>query len=104
MDRGPQDDIKFISCYHQATIRLLRGTFATLGLPEVIVSDNAANFMSEEFTDFLKRNRVRHVRTPPYHPVSNGLVERAVQTFKDGMRKLKEGSVNPKLSRFLFKY
>ena len=27
-----------------ATISLLRSTFATLGLPEVIVSDNAAKF------------------------------------------------------------
>ena len=53
------------------TISLLRTTFATLGLPEVIVSDNAANFTSEEFSDFLKCNGVRHVRTPPYHPASN---------------------------------
>ena len=87
-----------------ATISLLRTTFATLGLPEVVVSDNAANFTSDEFAEFLKRNGVRHVRTPPYHPASNGLAERAVQTFKEGMRKLKDGSIDTKLARFLFKY
>ena len=54
-------------------IGFLRTTFATLCLPEVIVSDNVANFTSEEFSEFLKRNGVRHVRTPPYHPASNGL-------------------------------
>ena len=95
---------KTTSSSSAATISLLRSTFATLGLPGVIVSDSAANFASEEFADFLKSNGVRHVRTPPYHPASNGLVKRAVQTFKNGMRKLKEGSVDRKLSRFLFKY
>lgn len=37
-----------------ATIELLRKSFASLGLPEVLVSDNAATFTSEEFAFFLK--------------------------------------------------
>ena len=75
-----------------------------LGLPEVVVSDNATAFTSGEFTEFLKKNGIRHVRTPPYHPASNGLVERAVQTFKEGLKRIKEGSLNTRVSRFLFKY
>ena len=69
-----------------STIELLRRSFASLGIPEVLVSDNATVFTSEEFGDFLERNGVHHIRTPPYHPASNGLVERAVQTFKEGMK------------------
>ena len=87
-----------------ATIELLRKSFASLGLPEVVVSDNATAFTSSEFSDFLKRNGIRHILTPPYHPASNGLVERSVQTFKEGLKRLKEGSLNTQLSRFLFKY
>ena len=87
-----------------ATLELLRKSFATLGLPEVVVSDNAANFTSEEFRSFMKRNGIKHVRTPPYHPASNGIAERAVQTLKDSIKKLKKGSLETRLSRFLFKY
>ena len=60
--------------------------------------------MSEEFTSFVRANGIRHVRTPPYYPSSNRLVERAVHTLKTGLKKLKEGAVETKLSRFLFAY
>ena len=86
------------------TINLMRKSFATLGLSEVIVSNNATTFTIEEFSQFLQKNGVRHVRTPPYHPASNGLAEGAVQTFKGGMKKMQEGSVEIKLLRFSFKY
>ena len=50
---------------------------------EVVVLDNAYNFTSEEF-ETLKKNGVKLVRTPPYHPASNRLVERAVQSSRMG--------------------
>ena len=78
-------------------------TFTTFGLPETLVSDNGSAFTSLEFQQFMKQNGITHVKTSPYHPSSNGLAERAVQTFKTAKR-MSGGSVENKVSRFLFKY
>lgn len=87
----------------QTTIEKMR-TFATLGIPEMLVTDNGTAFTSSEFVQFAKQNGIRHVTTSSYHPASNGLAERAVKTFKEGMKKLSKGSLETRLSRFLFKY
>ena len=83
-----------------ATIEKLRITFANQGLPDVLVSDNGTCFTSSEFQTFMNRNGIKHITSAPYHPASNGLAEKAVQTFKNGMRKLKEGSISTRVSRF----
>ena len=58
------------------------------GIPKVLVSDNGTSFTSKNFQLFLAENGVVHRRTAPYHPASNGIVERAVQTLKSGLKKL----------------
>ena len=87
-----------------ATIEKLRIAFATHGRPEIVVTDNGSNFKSEELEDFFNQNGIRHIRTAPHHPTSNGLAERAVQTFKEGMKKMSGGSVEMRVSRFLSRY
>ncbi|XP_041863718.1 uncharacterized protein K02A2.6-like [Melanotaenia boesemani] len=88
----------------QATIEKLRMSFSVFGLPKVLVSDNGACFTSSEFETFLKQNGIQHVKSAPFHPSSNGLAERAVQSFKEGMKKLKDGTIQTRVSRFLFSY
>lgn len=92
------------SATSSATIEKLRTTFASHGLPEIVVSDNGSNFVSSEFKSFLQKNGIKHITSAPYHPSSNGLVERAVQTFKQGMKKQGDGTVETKLARFLLSY
>ena len=92
------------SATSQVTIEKMRSTFAMLGLPEVLVTDNGTTFTSTEFEEFCKRNAICHVTSSPYHPASNGLAERSVQTFKEGMKKLTDGSLETRLARFLFMY
>ena len=38
----------------------------------------------------------------PYHPASNGLAERSVQMFKEHMMKISDGTLDTRISRFLF--
>ena len=87
-----------------ATIGRLREMFAQHGLPEVLVSDNAPIFVGEEFETFMKKNGIFHVTSAPFHPASNCLVERAVQTIKAGMTKTAGCNMDVKLQRFLFGY
>eukprot|EP00731_Ephydatia_muelleri_P000397 Em0001g397a len=84
-------------------IRVLRQVFSCHGLPEVLVSDNGTAFTSTEFQTFVQRNGFRHIRSAPYHPATNGLAERAVQTVKNALRKT-SGDIDTCLSRFLFQY
>ncbi|KAJ8391280.1 hypothetical protein AAFF_G00090670 [Aldrovandia affinis] len=97
---------RVLSRVHQWLLQAekLRGIFATHGIPAVLVSDNGPSLVSAEFEHFFKKNGIKHVTTAPYHPSSNGCAEHAVRVFKEGIKKMGEGSVETKLSRFLFKY
>ena len=89
------------------TIEKLRHSFAIHGLPEILVSDNATCFTSQEFNDFMKMNGVHHVTSAPYHPSKNGAAERAVRTFKLTLKKLvknSKDSIETQVNRFLFSY
>ena len=72
----------------EKTIESLRSMFACHGLPEQLVLDNGPQFTSTEFSEFMKSNRIKHILSAPYHPATNGLAERFVQTLK---RTLKAG-------------
>ena len=89
-----------------ATVEKLRQALANHGLPQMVVSDNGSGFASEEFADFMARNGILHAKTAPRHPSSNGLVERSVRIFKEGMKKLGGfgDTVHTRLSIYLLAY
>ncbi|XP_041957495.1 uncharacterized protein K02A2.6-like [Alosa sapidissima] len=89
----------------QATITRLRRLFAAYGLPEHVVTDNGTQFTSE-FKNFMRQNGILHSTSAPGHPASNGLAERYVQTFKSGIKKLGQTTMDleDKISVFLMQY
>jgi len=47
-----------------------------------IITDNGSQFVSRDFKRFLKEMQLKHVRTSPYHPQSNGKIEAFNKTAK----------------------
>ena len=62
--------------------------FATLGFPSTVVSDTGSQLTSQQFQSFCSSHGVRSVFVSPYHPRSNCLAEKAVQTCKNAVTKL----------------
>ena len=92
------------SATSSATSDKLRECFARNGIPDVVVSDNGPNLISEELSTFFSRNGIEHITVAPVHPSSNGQAERVVQTVKKGIEKAPGRDLNTKLQRFLFHY
>jgi hypothetical protein len=89
----------------EATMDALRSLFARYGFPTEVVSDNGPQFRAEVFQSFLRRHRVKQSFSPPYHPASNGLAERHVQTFKGMMKKCTGAKTETqRLAEVLFHY
>ena len=87
-----------------ATIQKMKASFASHGLPVTLVTDNGSVFTSQEFEEFLTKNGISHIKTSPYHPASNGLIERAVQTMKLALKKGAGKDLESCLMRLLFRY
>ncbi|XP_037505848.1 uncharacterized protein K02A2.6-like [Rhipicephalus sanguineus] len=88
----------------EATISCLHELFCRFGFPETLVSDNGTQFTSADFQEYLQRVGTRHVRTAPYHPSSNGLAERFVQTLKAALRKSNRSTSPSDIADFLLAY
>ncbi|KAI4899548.1 hypothetical protein NFI96_026864 [Prochilodus magdalenae] len=87
------------------TIQVLRSMFSRYGLPEVLVSDNGPQFVSDEFARFLKANGVKHMDSAPFHPATNGLAESFVQTFKHSLKSSRGSTpLQERLDAFLLHY
>ena len=65
--------------------------FARYGIPEEILTDQGANFTSALLGELYRLIGVKAIKTSPYHPQTDGLVERFNRTLKSMLRKVLDG-------------
>ena len=70
-----------------SVVKALTKFFSTFGLPRVIQTDQGTNFKSNLFKQVLTTLKVHHAVSSPYHPESQGALERWHQTLKSMLRK-----------------
>ena len=61
--------------------------FSRVGMPEEILTDLGSNFMSQLLTEVYRLLRIYPIQTSPYHPQTDGLVERFNKTLKSMLKK-----------------
>lgn len=68
---------------------------SVMGKPNVIKTDNGPGYMGKNFQSFCSTLQIRHITGIPYNPQGQGIVERAHQTLKNTISKLKKGELYP---------
>ena len=71
----------------QAVIEFCKENFARYGIPQVLVSDNAPQFVGSEFTGFARQWEFIHSTSSPMHSQGNGKAEAAVKIVKKLLKK-----------------
>lgn len=56
------------------------------GIPVSIASDNQSTFTSHNWNAFLELLGIKPIHTSPYHPQSNGIIERFIRTLKTALK------------------
>ena len=69
----------------------LIGIFARVGIPQEILTDQGSNFMSNLLSELYRLMQIKPIRTSPYHPETDVLVERFNGTLKAMLRKAAVG-------------
>ena len=67
--------------------RLVEST-VHLGIPNELLSDNKTNFTSKLMKQYCETVGIKQIKTSPYHPQSDGIVEHFNSTLKRLLWKL----------------
>jgi hypothetical protein len=70
-----------------AAVKLVKTIIENNGFPHSLTTNNGSEFNGHVFKNFLSGHQIRHNRISPYHPQSNGLVERFHGTLVNALRK-----------------
>lgn len=56
------------------------------GIPEILITDQGTNFLSELFKNMCKMLKIKKIQTTSYHPESNGALERSHRVLEEYLR------------------
>lgn len=70
------------------------------------MSDKGPQSTSSKFLEFCKVNGIQHLTSPPFNPLTNGLAENVVKSFKNGIQKAcwDKGNENVTLPTIINRY
>ena len=78
--------VKTNTAAHAAAF-MYENIISRFGCPKILVSDRGTHFLNEMFQDLTARFKIDHRKTTPYHPQTNGQMERVNGTFVSILRK-----------------
>ena len=76
------------------------------GCPKRILTDRGSHFNNQMVNELMTRFGIKHKLSTPYHPKTNGLIERFNKTLCEGLAKLTDNGKNwdKEISSVLFAY
>src|SRR6266513_5689287 len=85
---------------------IYKGIICTHGCPKVILSDRGTHFRNKLVDGLCEKFEIKHKLSSPYHPKTNGLVERFNRTLCESLAKVskRENQWDEYLEQVLFKY
>lgn len=72
----------------QTILNCLQQIVSNFQAPDILISDNYKSYHSKQLHTYTKRHNITHIFTTPYHPSSNGLVEKVNHTVMSALRLL----------------
>ena len=83
------------NCTAETTARtLFNEVFCKYGIPTIILSDQGSHFRNQLMDNIQHLVGYNHIYSTPYHPQSNGMVERFNSTFVSQISKLQDAEHN----------
>ena len=85
---------------------IYKGIICTHGCPKIILSDRRTHFRNKLVDGLCKKFEIKHKLSSPYHPQTNGLVERFNRTLCESLAKVseKEDEWDKHIGSVLFAY
>lgn len=80
------------------TILKFKSILSRHGIPRYLVSDNATNYVNDEFRQFAESWGIEHTTSSPRYPKANGLAEKYVGIVKKLLVKSQSENLDPYLA------